>query len=276
VILAWLVCVLAGPRGLPAQAAIRPRQAIPLFIFAGQSNMLVLNTQAADLTPEQRLPQSQVLFYGPNENGSTLAPLQPPTTSAGGFGPETSTGKTLTTFNQFPLVAEVKFAMSGSNLAHQWDPDSPGSFYHQLFARVEQARQALEAQYPSDEVYVAGFFWMQGEADAQNAGYAAAYQANLGYFIDRVREDTGDPTLPFVLGRIRDWPFPHAAQVRAAQANVAAAKANVGLVNTDFLPIGGDYLHFSSAGTYQLGVLFADAFLRLSLPAAAYLPLVRR
>jgi hypothetical protein len=250
---------------------------LPVFIFAGQSNMIVLQTHATDLPPERRLPQSQVLFYGPDENGSTWAPLQPPTTSAGGFGPEISAGAHLTAFAQYALVAEVKFAASGANLANQWNPDTPGSYYNQLLARVQAATQSLQAEHPGDDVTIAGFFWMQGEADAQNAGFAAAYEANLNHFIDRVRADYGDPDLPFIVGRIRYWPYVYAAQVRAAQANVAAAKPGVGLVNTDSLPMNADdYVHFTSAGAYQLGTLFADAFLRLTLPAAAYLPLISR
>jgi hypothetical protein len=77
------------------------------------------------------------------------------------------------------------------------------------------------------------------------------------------------------VGRIRDWPFPYAAQVRAAQAHLAATKPGVALVSTDSLPRNvHDYVHFTSAGTYQLGRLFADAFLRLTLPAHAFFPLI--
>jgi hypothetical protein len=274
--LAGLIWLLAGARGPAAAAAHGPSQTLPVFIFAGQSNMIVSKTDAAELTPEQRLPQSQVLFYGPDEHGSTWAPLQPPTTSDGGFGPEVSAGAYLTQFEEYPMVAEVKLAISGSNLANEWNPDAPGSYYHQLLTRVQTATVSLQAQYPADDIVIAGFFWMQGEADADNGSFAAAYETNLNHFIDRVRADYGDPNLPFIIGRIRVPSYPFSAQVRAAQKNVADTKPWVALVNTDYLTRNPDYVHFDSPSTYQLGRLFANAFILLTQPAGPYLPLLAR
>ncbi|HUS15739.1 MAG TPA: sialate O-acetylesterase, partial [Chloroflexia bacterium] len=274
-LLAAFVALLAGTCGV-TWTTRQPSQSIPMFIFAGQSNMIVLKTNTADLPPEQRLSQSQVLFYRPTDSGGTWAPLQPPTTTGGGFGPEISAGARLTDLDQFPGVAIVKLAASGSNLYNEWNPEHDNSYYELLLNRVMQAKQSLEAQYPGDAVYFAGFFWMQGESDADNSLYAAAYQARLDHFIDRVRADYGEPDLPFVIGRVRPGPFTYAAQVRTAQANIAATKPGVALVNTDFLPQNGDHVHFSSAGTYQLGVLFADAWVTLSLLPTAHLPLVNR
>ena len=46
--------------------------------------------------------------------------------------------------------------------------------------------------------------WMQGESDANNSAYAAAYEANLTNLITAVRSDFSTPDMPFVVGRITD------------------------------------------------------------------------
>ena len=84
---------------------VTPSGAFPIFVFAGQSNAVGVDT-LDELTPDQRAAQPKVLFYGPNENGNTWGALTPSADSpnlfdgthqagGGSFGPEISTGKTI-------------------------------------------------------------------------------------------------------------------------------------------------------------------------------------
>lgn len=282
VALALLVLGQGGPTRAHAAPSTPPP--LPVLVFAGQSNMVGWLSSVDDLTSAQKQTQPNVLFFGPNETGSTWGGLMPPTVymtnGVGfnkGFGPEISTGLVLTQLPGFGLVAEVKYAETGTDLDYWWDPDEPNRTYDRMMDRVDNALAALALAYSDRTVYVAGFFWMQGEADAVNFpdGIALAYEANLTHFIERVRADFGDPDLPFVLGQILGGHH-EAGIVRAAQASVAAQVPNVRLVLTDDLPHETRQgLHFTSAGIYTLGERFGTAFAVLAiLTQRVYLPVV--
>ena len=285
--LALGAALLAGGQPHAALAAPTTLSPLPLLVFAGQSNMTGWITNVADLTPAQQQTQAGVLFYGPNEIGHTWGNLTPPTVLTNGlaisntynvgFGPEISTGQYLTGLPGFGLVAEVKHAEVGTDLAYWWNPNTANASYDRMLARVALAQAALQTEHPDKTVYVAGFFWMQGEADALLGSTALAYEANLTAFITAVRADFGDPDLPFVFGQITGAHH-EAGLVRAAQAYVAAHVANVALVGTDDLPRElAEGLHFTSAGIYTLGERFGEAFARLAiLTNKVYLPQATR
>jgi len=259
----WLLGWSAAPAQAGSSALPRPAasgEPLPVLVLAGQSNMVGWATKVNDLPPAQRAPQTQVLFYGPDENGSTWGWLVPPTVTDGRFGPEISLGQTLVQAGRYDLVAQVKYAAAGTNLAVDWNPAS-GWAYAQLLLRARAALQQLQMAYPDRRVFVAGFFWMQGEADAQNAGQAAAYAAHLTGLIAQVRADFNAPALPVFVGRIRAGQLAYAEEVRQAQAQVAAAVPNVRLIDTDALPLAPDLLHYTSAGNVALGQAFALSYL---------------
>src|SRR4029453_3001048 len=118
--LAWLVLILA--LAIPAFAqrgpsAVTPFGAVPVFVFAGQSNAVGVDT-LDELRADQLAPQPNVPFYGPNESGNIWDPLTPSNISpnlidglgrtGGSFGPEISIGKTISNALGGALVAEVK------------------------------------------------------------------------------------------------------------------------------------------------------------------------
>lgn len=284
VALALGAALLASGQPPAALAAPSIPTPLPLLVFAGQSNMIGWLSNVADLSPAQQQPQPNVLFYGPNENGSTWGSLTPPTVltnsfgvnSNVGFGPEISTGQALTAFPGFGLVAEVKLAESGTDLDYWWKPGNPS--YNRMMARVAAAKAALALAHPDKAVYIAGFFWMQGEQDALNVGDAATrYEDNLTDLIAALRAAWSEPDLPVVIGQILGGHH-EAGLVRAAQANVAATVPNVALVLTDDLPHETqDGIHFTSAGIVQLGERMGEAFARLAiLTRKVYLPLTMR
>jgi hypothetical protein len=273
----------AGPASAAATSTTRPATTglLPVMVLAGQSNMIGWETNISDLTPGEQMTQTSVLFYGPNENGSTWGWLKPPTVFNNdvgtnvGFGPEISIGQHLVLSGTYDLVAQVKYAVGGTDLAVDWYPDPHHFYYGTLLTRVFSATNALQAEYPDRQVFLAGFFWMQGESDALTITMASDYETNLTRFIARVRADFHSPWLPFFLGRIRNGHFPYADTVRQAEADVTAKVADVRLVDTDLLPMDGDNIHYTSDGVVTLGNDFAASYIDwLQHATHIFLPMV--
>jgi hypothetical protein len=177
-VLAWLALTFTFASTALAQSgtqAVTPNGAVPVFVFAGQSNAVGVDT-LDELRADQLAPQPNVLFYGPNEGGNEWGPLTPSSTSpnlidglnrtGGSYGPEISAGKTISNALGGAVVAEVKYAVGATSLYDplDWNPAGTNNLYDNMVARVNQALAALQAQ--GHTGYVAGFFWMQGESDA--------------------------------------------------------------------------------------------------------------
>lgn len=272
--------------GLLGHATVVAADPVQVFIVAGQSNAVGYGSDANLLPPALYAPQADVRFWfdegsffsigNPSmriDSGDAFVPLAFQSDPSGltfagpvdGFGPEIKLGRLLADAASTE-IAIVKFAVSGSSLAVNWNPATPGSFYHEMRDDVAGALAALAAA--GDTGHVAAFFWMQGEADAQTGPASAAYEANLTSFIAQLRADFANAALPFVFGRINVnidtsccFSFPFKDAVRTAQANVAGAVARTAMVDTDDLPLIADNLHFTAAGQLGLGERFANAYL---------------
>jgi len=283
---------------------------VPLFIFAGQSNMVGFRTDVSELGNDERAAQPNVFFFGPNDDGEewsvvdlAKSPTQISQTASGrGFGPEAVVGRTLLESGRFQRIAEVKFVFNGGvnrsflaaptdavagsyepGISSTWMPEADlsgaQSLYKELLNRIRRAQVTFAEKY-GEKTYIAGFFWMQGESDAQNAHTASLYGRHLHRLITALRRDLGAPDMPFVYGRIRDADiFPEDRLVRAGQDEVADPSHElyqpfVSRVDTDALqmystvdPSAGDGPgHYSSQGTWELGRLMAQAYLSLAQP----------
>lgn len=235
---------------------------IPVYIVAGQSNAVGNKALTSQLAPSFLLPQSNVLFFGPTHETAvkTWNPIQPPTettqvSDGSGFGPELTAGQALSTAAGGQTVGIVKFAINGTNLFSQWNPDNAGQLYDQMMTRVNQSLAALTGL--GHTPVVSGFLWMQGESDTDTLAHANAYQANLTKLIENVRADVGNANLPVVIGQINNA-FTFTNNVRQAQHTVANNLAYVTLAQTDDLQrAAGDLIHFSTQGTLDLGNRFA-------------------
>ena len=260
------VAVLVASFAVPARAADETL----LYIFAGQSNMVGAFTKTAELSavaPNLMRPPSNVQFFGPTgERATRWGPLGPTTETAPqaiyghGFGPELAAGHRLSRLHSRENVAIVKFARNNTNLHTDWNPDRRGSLYHQMLARTSAARKALKRP-----TRIAGFFWMQGEADSDSAAHAYAYGRNLTRLISRLRADLRTPRLSFVLGRVgnlkrHNAKLRYSDVVRAQQRVVATLDPYTFLVSTDKLELDRvSPVHYSTRGTVGLGSYFAQS-----------------
>ncbi|MCX5787435.1 MAG: hypothetical protein NTX64_02835 [Elusimicrobia bacterium] len=270
-----LGAMLAAGALRPAAAGLRVPEAgnadrqvdveeVPVFIFAGQSNMVGF-AQPGELPAQVSAAQRDVLFYYPDDAWRTFAPREVPLQGSAGLGPEVTAGRILA--RRLGTVGMVKYAVGGTNLCVDWNPLYAGSLYEKMAGRTEQALADLYHK-ENKRGRIAGFFWMQGESDAATAMPAVMYMAHLMTFISYVRQEAGDPELPFIIGRISPsllWRY--GATVRLAQQIAAAKVRNVAIVSTDDLPLRADGAHYDTAALAALGDRFAAAYLKLR-PAA--------
>ena len=193
----------------------------------------------------------------------TWEQMNPPTNTswqvADGFGPEVGFADTVkalvdgassSTYQK--RVAMVKFAKGGTNLDDDWDKTLNGYMYSGWQSTLSDFQTKL-----TNEGYtytIRGVIWFQGEADAANATDASEYEANLNAFIADVRTDVGNPTLPWVIAKIKfGTPPAYETQVRTAQQNVADADANVTILDAANYTFK-DNVHLDAAGKYQYGI----------------------
>ncbi len=268
-------------------------QTVRVYLVAGQSNATGTGAQA-QLAPLSHKIQNDVTFWyeeghfdsvpDPSKRISSggLVPLSFQANNgsgtfffAFGFGPELAIGRALTDWGS-DSVAIVKFAFNGTYLATDWDPTT-GPLYPQWIVQVQSALAALTNQGLTP--VIEGVFWMQGEWDARDLSFAAAYQAHLQSFIQRTRTDLGIVDLPFVLGRISTGIlnfagpqfFPGFSVVRQAQEVAAFADPRVTIIDTDNVTFHNDNLHFDAAGTTLLGDRMVVSFAGLLHSGAAEL-----
>jgi acyl-[acyl carrier protein]--UDP-N-acetylglucosamine O-acyltransferase len=272
--LALSIATTAFAQSGPAAGA--PSGAIPVFVFAGQSNAVGVDT-LDELTADQRAAQPKVLFYGPNETGNTWGALTPSDESpnlvdgrgrrVGSFGPEISAGQTISDALGGPVVAEVKLAVGGTGLYNRWNPAS-GDLYAAMVTRVNRSLADLQTQL-GQTGYIAGFFWMQGESDAQSDEFRDDYAVNLKNFIAAVRRDFNSPNLPFVFGQIINFDPNNSTStvVRAQQQAVAddATVTDTAFILTDDLG-HQDFIHFNGQAIYTLGLRFSAGYLSIVDP----------
>lgn len=305
---------------------------IPIYIVAGQSNAGGFATNSDNLTAAQKLPQATVIYSGPAgpayQSAVQWVQLQAPTqygpdgqgggpnTSPSqnlyghGFGPEYTLGQTLSQLTGNQTVGIVKYT-GVTNLHDAWQPtyqdSSSYNGYNQLFGgisappgplrygRAAQSLDLLPAQHSGDTGYIAGIFWMQGEADAQDLRTTAQYETDLTNFIAQIRSDVGNPTLPFIYGEIKDAGG-NTDQIRQAQLDVAANVNNgfagkvpyTAVVSTDAMEhdtntiIGYDInnnpvydsVHLTNQGEMDLGAAMANAFVVAQAPEPTGLSLL--
>ena len=244
-----------GASALLGTAAAEAQSAEPLdvFLFAGQSNMAG-SGQAADLAEAMRKPSDQVLV--PDD------PLKPtawvPYTPQGRMGPEVVFCHEAARALGRP-VGFVKFAIGGTNLGEQWNPDG-GPLYGKFRDRV-RAAQSL------GNVEITAMLWMQGEKDSRIEWMAEKYVENLAKLVETARKDFRSPEMIFVCGRVNPhFPvgkvpeaaperYPYTFTVRKAQEELDLPRC--AWVDCDDLAKHGDVLHYNSAGQIELGKRFA-------------------
>jgi len=225
-----------------------------VFLLGGQSN-IAGRAAASGLPPELQAAQGDVLLY----EGSALGVLAPK--SDGTFGPEITFGRTIADALPDDNFAFIKYGVGGTDLYNDWDP-STGGTYSTFRTKVTNGLAALQSGGNTTEIV--GMLWVQGERDAKANRTTAQYEVDLVEFIADVRTRYG-ADLPFYLSRLSSLQTNitpgQLAEIRPAQANVAAGDANATMIDTDTFGMKSDNLHFNASGQQDLGNAFAAAYL---------------
>ena len=139
----------------------------------------------SDLQAPYNTPQTAVKFWSNNQWVALQGGFG---ITSSEFGPEVSFGYKIHSIYPKDNIYLVKYAVSSTTLAVDWNATgSGGPQYNAFKSTVQAALQNLTAAGLSPSL--AGMLWMQGESDALNANYAPNYQANLTSFITNVRTD---------------------------------------------------------------------------------------
>ena len=200
------------------------------------------------------------------------------------YGPEFTAGRDIAA-GLGEMIFMSKYALGGSGLDAGWGPGNgswspsksnptlpPAEYTLSLYRTMTNwANKALAAARQTEpETELAGFFWLQGEADASSSTYANRYRSNLTNLFAKLRSDYGKPGLPIVIGQIANRSptyMPYAYIVTNAQAAVDTADTNAAMVYTDDVPVETTFfLHYTDAGYKTVGQRFAQAWLNLNRP----------
>jgi hypothetical protein len=190
------------------------------------------------------------------------------------FGPEVSFGYRLHELYPHDEIYLVKEGLTSQPLATTWNSNG-GAIYNVFKSRVNAAIGNLTSAGKAPSI--SGMIWMQGESDAMNHAYAAAYATNLTNLIGQVRSDFHTPDMPFVVGRITDYyewgTTADNTLVRNAQMTVPGQVGHASWINTDSLEwaYGG---HYGTRGQIDLGLLFANQFTPVPTPEPSTLVLL--
>ena len=237
--LALLISILGTPT--PSLAADEP---LPVFIFAGGSNMSGGRSKLETLPQDLKAEQTNALFF----DGTQWLPVSPEKVNKRGFGSEVSFAASMSQKLK-RQIGIIKHSSHGTSLDSVWSPATPDTLYWELIRKVEAAHKARPIQ-------IIGLIMVQGSGDSKDRKKAEAYAANLQAFIQAARKDLQTPNLLFVCSRLRSGQpkdkVPFANLVRQAQETSSE------FVDCDTLQVGDDEVHFTAQGQVDLGRLFAD------------------
>jgi hypothetical protein len=267
------------PSELPAgkRYGSQPGKKIKLFILSGQSNM-VGQGLSAELSEAMLKQNDRILMFEAGK-WQPLRPFEP------FFGPEMAFAHTMA--KQWPgeTIGIVKQSIGGTGVLAwhpQWTKEKAaltndgkkGNLWKALTDKVKDARAA-------DDCEVMGFIWMQGGKDMLHLETGNSYLQNLKALVEGLRNETGIPKLPLVLGSYRIPAVPDdvshfdftevAKNARPGYAAVLIAQqqAEKTMPPAKMIPLRNlethpHNVHYNTAGQLKLGELFAQGYVELT------------
>ena len=262
---------------------------VDLLIVAGQSNAVGADTDPGEMLTSDA--DQHIMFWWkcgdppPDEHDSTSGgkwthlqaqPLGNPKKPRqgrqygnfahpdGGFGPEINFARTIYARENKPL-AVIKVAFSGTGLRRDWDHTDPGEAGACYRSLISETRTAIEAAKKDGiELRPRAFGWVQGESDA-NANDSVIYAQNLNAMLTAIRKELDAPKLAaliavntrFLEGRNQFMPA-----IIEQQKLAASFDPRWEYVDTSTATIANQ-VHYDSAGTLEVGRLFAESLLRI-------------
>jgi hypothetical protein len=272
-----------------------------VFYLGGQSNMDgygfvdELPDSLADAFPDVQIFHGNTAADGESVDGRGIwAPLRPGHGSgfssdgqenaySDRFGLELTFAARLKELFPADDIALVKYSRGGTSIDTEapgngtWDPaydiGNGINQYDHFLATLRHAHASgdIDGDGLVDTLVPVGILWMQGETDGGHTpAVAERYEANLSELMDLTRAAMRLDDLPVVIGRISDsgededgLVWDHGAIIRDAQAEFVRADGRAALVTSTDEYRYSDAWHYDSAGYLDLGIKFADAYVRI-------------
>lgn len=155
----------------------------------------------------------------------------------------------------------------GGNSIVEWCSNTvcAGSNYDDTINWVASAKAQADAQTGVTSVKIAGYLWIQNEADTETAQLANNYETRLRELTSSLRSDWSEPNLPVMFIR------PHTREASAqfttvdnAVLAVAADTHHTAAIDTiDLSEYASSPAHFDTDGVLELGIRFGEAYLNI-------------
>ncbi len=225
-----------------------------IFLLLGQSNMAGRGIITTDY---QKLQSDRVLMLNKN-NEWVIAnhPLHFDKPKVAGVGPGLSFGSALAEAFPKDTIYLVPCAVGGTSIS-KWEPGAYDKAtdthpYDDALLRIKEAMKKGK---------VTGAIWLQGESDS-NPKAAAVYLSKLDKLIVRIRQETNNPKLAFVVGELGNYRGNY--KLINDQLHLLPSKtAFTSYVTSENLVHKGDTTHFDSPSATVYGFRFAKGMLKI-------------
>ena len=234
--------------------AQQPGKEKHIYILMGQSNMAGRG-EITERYAEQKHPRV-MMFDQAGEWVAAKHPVHFDKPKVAGVGPGLAFGISMAEANPDVTIGLVPCAVGGTPIG-KWAPGvhDKATDTHPYDDAEQRIRKAMETG------KVKGIIWHQGEGDS-NEKSAAVYLHNLQKLIQRVRELTGEPELPFVAGQLARYRDNY-QWVNRELDKLEESVPHAAVVSSEGLWHKGDGTHFDSPSASELGRRFAQGMLQL-------------
>jgi len=197
------VCAMLAASGLPAVdhqdsnswKIPSSRKNFHVFLLMGQSNMSGgVNIATGDTQPVPHVLKMRRAKEGDEPKWAPGAhPLHPRRPNKKKHGPGMSFAQTYVADKPGVVVGLIPMAWGGKPIAQL---DKGSVIYSDAIRHAKAAMQAGTLK---------GVLWHQGEGDTVEQARTDVYEKKLHRLIADVREDLGDPELPFIVGNLAEF-----------------------------------------------------------------------
>jgi hypothetical protein len=223
-----------------------------LYLLMGQSNMV--GRDVISTVPDR---QSHPRVYQMDRSRNwvlAVDPLAHNDTGTIGVGPGLTFAKTIADdVSQQVEIGLIPTARGGTSIT-EWERGD--MLYDDAVARALTAVN-------SGIGTIMGVLWHQGERNSKTLSDAHAHEGRLKILVESLREDLGNPDLPFICGNIYmglpQSKYPYATIVNATLTDLPNQVPNTDCVSSEGLTHKGDYVHFNSASQREFGKRYANA-----------------
>lgn len=255
---------------------------MPIFVFAGQSNM-VGHSLPKRLSDSAEV-KSHLVYAFPDRHPISADGLD--RRGVMRFGPEYGFIKAMEAagITQFRVL---KAAVGGTSISPQigqvsknWHPDTPEGLFAGMLEAYEDLANSLRAEGFSPRLE--GLLWMQGASDTEDL---ENYAQNLGAFFEELDAKWGDSFFTCIVETTYsdEWYLNTAPpaflrrmesfdEIRLVQSKMAERRPNTVLMSSKgYETLDG--LHFTPVSSFAIGVEYANAyFSHYVLPAVDVMP----